>query len=62
MRVELTKRGDEPLTIDFEPIPVWVDRAHRYRLLTPMAADSLASGRAARNFFSDTESLLEKGL
>ena len=62
VRVELTKRGEEPLTIDYEPIPVWVDRAHQYRLLTPSAADSLASGRAARNFFSDTETLLEKGL
>lgn len=62
VRVELSKRGEEPLTMAYEPIPVWVDRAHRYRILTREAADSLTTHPAARIFFADTETLLEKGL
>ena len=62
VRLELTKRGEEPLRIDYEPIPVWVDRTHGYRLLTREAADTLRIEDAASTFFTDTESLLEKGL
>lgn len=62
VRVELEKKGDNPLQMNYRPIPVWVDRAHRYRLMTREAADTLTSNPAARTFFVDTEALLEKGL
>lgn len=62
LRVELEKRGEEPLTMRYEPIPVWVDRTHHYRLLTREAADSLTTAAAAKTFFEDTRLLLEKGL
>ena len=62
VRVELEKKGDNPLQMNYRPIPVWVDRARQYRLLTREAADTLTSNPAARTFFVDTEALLEKGL
>ncbi|MBO5350685.1 MAG: CapA family protein [Alistipes sp.] len=62
VRVELEKKGDNPLQMSYQPIPVWVDRAHRYRLLTCEAADTLTTNPASRTFFVDTEALLEKGL
>lgn len=62
VRVELERKGDEPLEITYEPIPVWVDRANSYRLLTREAADALTSAPAARIFFEDTAQLLKKGL
>ena len=62
VRVELEKKGDNPLQMSYQPIPVWVDRAHRYRLMTREAADTLTSNPAARTFFVDTEALLEKRL
>lgn len=62
VRVELEKKGDNPLQMSYRPIPVWVDRARQYRLLTCEAADTLTSNPAARTFFVDTEALLEKGL
>lgn len=62
VRVELEKKGDNPLQMSYQPIPVWVDRARQYRLLTREAADTLTSNPAARTFFVDTETLLEKGL
>lgn len=62
VRVELEKKGDNPLQMSYRPIPVWVDWAHRYRLMTREAADTLTSNPAARTFFVDTEALLEKGL
>lgn len=62
VRVELEKQGDEPLKITYEPIPVWVDRANSYRILTREAADSLITEPKARTFFEDTEQLLKKGL
>lgn len=62
VRVELEKKGANPLQMSYQPIPVWVDRARQYRLLTREAADTLTSNPAARTFFVDTEALLEKGL
>ena len=62
VRVELEKKGDNPLQMSCQPIPVWVDRARQYRLLTREAADTLTSNPAARTFFVDTETLLEKEL
>ena len=62
VRVELEKKGDNPLQMSYQPIPVWGDRARQYRLLTREAADTLTSNPAARTFFVDTETLLEKGL
>ncbi len=62
VRVELEKKGDNPLQMSYQTIPVWVDRARQYRLLTREAADTLTSNPAARTFFVDTETLLEKGL
>lgn len=62
VEVELEKQGDDPLKITYRPIPIWVDRAHGYRLLTREAADSLTTNPAARTFFTDTETLLERGL
>ncbi|MBR4052043.1 MAG: CapA family protein [Alistipes sp.] len=62
VRVELEKKGDNPLQMNYRPIPVWVDRARQYRLLTREAADTLTTNPAARTFFVDTEALLEKGL
>lgn len=62
VRVELEKKGDNPLQMSYRPILVWVDRARQYRLLTREAADTLTSNPAARTFFVDTEALLEKGL
>ncbi len=62
VRVELEKKGDNPLQMSYQSIPVWVDRARQYRLLTREAADTLTTNPAARTFFVDTEALLEKGL
>lgn len=62
VRIELEKKGDDPLQMSYRPIPVWVDRARRYRLLTREAADTLTTNPAARTFFADTEKLLEKDL
>ena len=62
VEVALEKKGDDPLKITYRPIPVWVDRAHQYRLLTREAADTLTTNPAAHTFFADTETLLEKGL
>ena len=62
VRLELIKRVDEPLRIDYTPIPVWVDRTHGYRILTHEAVDSLSVETAAGTFFADTERLLEKGV
>ena len=62
VEVELEKKGDDPLKITYRPISVWVDRAHGYRLLTREAADTLTTNPAARTFFADAETLLEKGL
>lgn len=62
VEVELEKKGDDRLKIAYRPIPVWVDRAHQYRLLTREAADTLTTNPAAHTFFADTETLLEKGL
>lgn len=62
LSIELECRGDEPLTMRYEAIPVWVDRSHKYRLLTAEAADTLTRNPAAEIFFEDTRMMVKKSL
>ena len=61
-RVVVERIGEGPLRYQAEVIPVWVDKAHRYRVVPPAAADTLSLGAAYQQFMVDTRQLLQKGV